>query len=112
MAFRSLTHTDDSSSTASIAVPAGAAVGDIAVIIWGGDSGINPTPPSGFTEKANIVSSDKPQRMVVWWKRLIAADTGSYTCSSAPWSHACLLFSGRVTTGDPFTATGHDPYHG
>jgi hypothetical protein len=95
------------------AVPAGAAVDDI-VVAWLGQwqSGSTPTgmtPPTGFTQKgASWSSGDGAARNSTWWKRLTAADTGTYTFSwtGSFWTTLqCQCFRGVVTSGDPFDGT-------
>ena len=93
-------------------VPAGAAVDDIAVC-WLGqwESSFTPTvtPPTGFTQKGATWSSGNGQaKNSVWWKRLTAADTGTYSFSwtgGSGWTTVqCALFTGCITTGDPWDA--------
>ncbi len=46
--------------------------------------------------------------LVVYWKRLTGADSGTYsfTWTGTPWRGAnCGLWSGRTTSGDPFDGT-------
>lgn len=110
MAFRSSSNlVGSSTTTAAVPVPASAAINDIAVVglymestaaISGG--GI----PAGFTNKVSLQNTAASRgRLDVFWKRLTAADSGTYTFS---WSGAtfraaaCGLWSGRITTGDPF----------
>ncbi|MEO5664034.1 MAG: hypothetical protein ABIR39_12190 [Nocardioides sp.] len=108
MAYRSSTiHPGATTATPAYAVPAGAAADDIAVVgMFTQDAGAI-TPPAGFTLKydSGIVNA---YRHVIFWKRLTGADSGSYTFTMAGSSYCegtCVLFSGRATTGDPFTAT-------
>jgi len=113
VAFRSSSDSGNSVTVTSRAtnVPAGAAVDDIAVC-WLGQwqSGSTPTvtPPTGFTQKgATWSSGDGAAKNSIWWKRLTAADTGTYSFS---WSGSfwttlqCALFSGCATSGDPWDA--------
>lgn len=100
-----------SQSAAATTVPAGAAIGDVVVVYlatWVSSAAFTVTPPTGFTQKgANWGASDGASVNSVWWKRLVAADTGSYSfgMSAARWSSAnALCFSGCVATGDPFDA--------
>jgi hypothetical protein len=110
VAFRSSTRLAfASSTTANITVPTGAAVDDIAIVGMYIESTAVITAPSGFTQKTDIATNAATQgRLVVFWKRLTAADTGTYNFS---WTGAtgreltCALFSGRITTGDPFSTT-------
>jgi hypothetical protein len=110
MAFRSFTPSSPAggSSVASIscAVPAGAAINDIAVFAVYLETTAAITA-SGFTSKSDLATGAPASvgRLVVLWKRLTAVDAGSYTATwtGAAWAEAsCVLFSGRVTVGDPF----------
>jgi hypothetical protein len=93
-------------TSVAIPVPAGAAVGDIAVVGVYLENADTITPPSGFTFKDEGAASPTTRgRLAVYWKRLTAADSGNYTFS---WTNntfasgVAALFSGRVATGDPF----------
>lgn len=110
MGFRSSTSIAPGSGTsAAPAVPTGAAVGDVAVVGLYMESAAAVTPPAGFTQKADLQTSATARgRLVVFWKRLTAADTGTYTFTwtGATWRGAvCGLWSGRIATGDPFDGT-------
>lgn len=97
-------------SNVSVNVPAGAAIGDIAVYVIDMDqTGDTPgvdvpvTWPSGFTQKISLGQGEMKQKVA--WKRLIAADTGTYqaTWTGSRWRMAhVVLLSGCVATGDPF----------
>lgn len=119
VAFRAASNSGNAASASSCAssVPAGAAVDDIAVAFletWNA-AVTSLVPPSGFTQKGTagsngctFSSGDGQARNYVFWKRLTAADSGSYTFSwsGAKWSTLqVMLFSGCITTGDPFDAT-------
>lgn len=114
VAFRSASDMGDAVNVTSraVPVPAGAAVNDIAVVVFGRWDGTSTastiTPPSGFTQKDTFTSGDGLAKGSVWWKRLTAADSGTYSFSWTA-SHyttaECELFSGCVTTGDPFDGT-------
>lgn len=88
------------------AVPAGAASGDIALVglsMWeASDPTI--TAPTGFTMFISVVSGNI--KLKVFWKRLTAADSGSYTFSwtGSQWTsgHAVLI-TGGLASGDPVT---------
>jgi hypothetical protein len=111
--FRSAT---DSGNTVSVTgrgtnVPAGAAVDDIAVISLCQWESATPTvtPPSGFTQKgATWSSQDGMSKNSIWWKRLTAADAGTYDFTwtgGSMWTTVqCALFTGCITTGDPWDA--------
>lgn len=110
MAYRSSSFIAEANGTsAPIPVPAGAAVNDIAVCgIYIEDTDAI-TLPANFAVKADLATSPVAQgRLLVAWKRLIAADTGTYTFTwtNSPWrAGQCVLFTGRVSTGDPFDGT-------
>lgn len=107
-------------------VPTGAAIGDIAILVvetWTSAAEPTATFPAGFTEitgaHATMVttSSVGNQSIRAAWKRLSAADTGTYTVnySASTWSQVhCLMFSGGLASGDPIeasnTATGTTGY--
>ncbi|RYP85914.1 hypothetical protein EKO23_11460, partial [Nocardioides guangzhouensis] len=106
--FRSSSSTGDDAyaTAANVPVPSGAAAGDIVVAsiaTWGGAPAI--TAPAGFTLKATYTGGTDTVR--IYWKRLTAADTGSYqfTWSGGRWSsgHA-IAVSGGPSTGDPIEA--------
>jgi hypothetical protein len=110
MAFRSSTSlTPGNGTTAAPAVPSGAAVNDIAVVGIYKESTAAITPPSGFTLKATLNTSATARgSLYVYWKRLTAADSGTYSFSwtGSAWRGAvCGLWSGRVGSGDPFDGT-------
>lgn len=111
MAFRSASSlVAASAANAVIAVPSGAANLDIAVIGLYLESTAAITGISaGFTNKVSLQTSAVARgRLDVFWKRLSAADTGTYTFSwtgSAFRAAACGLWSGRSTSGDPFDGT-------
>lgn len=98
--------TGASAATAAVPVPAGATIGDIAVVGLYMESTAAVTPPAGFTNKVSLQTSAGTRgRLDVFWKRLTAADTGTYSFSwtGSTWRAAiCGLWSGRVATGDPF----------
>lgn len=113
VAFRTGTSSGNAAqvTTAVAAVPSGAAVDDIAVVFLGcWQSGATPTitPPAGFTLKGSSWTSGNAEaKNYIYWKRLTAADTGNYsfTLGASFWTTAqCALFSGCVTTGDPWDA--------
>lgn len=110
MAFRSSSSLAGASGTsAAIPVPAGAAVGDIAVVGIYKENAAAVTAPAGFTQKSALTTSATTQGALhVFWKRLTAADTGSYsfTWTGSAWrAGACVLLSGRAAAGDPFDGT-------
>jgi len=100
-------------STRATNVPAGVQINDIVVASlcqWqGGAAPTSMVPPTGFTQKDTFTSGDTFAKNTIWWKRLTAADTGTYTWS---WSNGtfwttlqAIAFSGCITTGDPFDGT-------
>lgn len=109
--FRSASNTGNSAnvSSRSPAVPTGAQSGDVVVAFmetWQG--AVTVTAPSGFAQKGAVWSSgDGKAQCSTWWKRLTAADTGTYdfSLSAARWTTVqCMAFSGCVSAGDPFDA--------
>lgn len=106
MAFRSASSlTGASAANAAVPVPTGAAINDIAVVGIYMESAAAVTPPAGFTNKVSLQASVATRgRLDVFWKRLSAADSGTYsfTFTSTFRAAGCGLWSGRVTTGDPF----------
>lgn len=110
MAFRSSTVVNGSSAaSAAPAVPTGAATGDIAVVAIYKENAAAITAPAGFTNKVALTTSPTTQGSLhVYWKRLTAADSGTYsfTWTGSTWCAAvCGLWSGRVASGDPFDGT-------
>lgn len=108
---------DTFASSKAVNVPAGAAIGDVAILIvehW--TSSTEPTVTNwgtGFTEipgaHANkaTTSSVGNQGIRMAWKRLTAADTGTYTItfSATTWNLLhCVMWSGAQATGDPIEA--------
>lgn len=96
-------------TSAAVPVPAGAAVGDIVSVGLYKENTNAVTPPAGFTQKVALTTSVNSQgTLYVFWKRLTAADSGSYSFS---WSGrvfreaTAVCNSGRVATGDPFDGT-------
>lgn len=109
MAFRSASSlVAASAANAAVPVPAGAAINDIALVGLYMESAAAVTPPAGFTNKVSLQTSVATRgRLDVFWKRLSAADTGTYsfTFTSTFRAAACGLWSGRSTSGDPFDGT-------
>lgn len=114
MAFRSSTKLNGSSATLSVAVPSGAAINDIAIIKmeFADIRDMTGLLPSGFAV-LNVSTG-----FGTWvgasayceaWKRLSAADSGSYTLSaldtSNMWVMTCELYSGRDTGNPPTCGT-------
>lgn len=112
MAYRSSSKiaTEASAASAAVPVPTGAADKDIAVVSLYLESAAAITPPAGFTQKSDVATNATTQgRLVTFWKRLTGADSGTYTFTwtGSVWRAAdCALFSGRVSSGDPFTTVG------
>ena len=112
MAYRSSSQYAPGSNgtTAVLPVPTGAAIGDIAVVGIYKESTAAVTPPDGtWTSKASLTTSATARGgLHVFWKRLTAADTGSYTFTwtgSTFRAAAAGLWSGRLASGDPFDGT-------
>lgn len=93
------------SGTASTTVPAGAAIDDIMLLAINIDNSATTfTWPAGFTQLGISHPSADGQTSAVAWKRLTAADSGSYsiTCSTGgDWICQAARFSGRHTTTAP-----------
>jgi hypothetical protein len=119
VALRSSSQTgasDTNGSSCTVPVPAGAAAGDIALLVmeqWETFDATSVTFPAGFTVVVNALLSGAREKLFVGWKRLTGADTGNYviTWTGAQWNMGhCLLITGAVATGDPVeasnTATG------
>lgn len=121
-AFRAATSTgtgDAADTGKSCAVPAGAAIDDIALLFieawW--DTATDPvvTWPTGFSQIGYVESAtDGFQRLIVGLKELTAADTGNYTYSlqQTYWNQAqCHLWSGidLTTNLDVAIATAVTP---
>ena len=97
-------------TTAVLPVPTGAAIGDIAVVGIYKENTAAVTPPDGtWTSKASLTTSGASHGSLhVFWKRLTAADTGTYTFTwtgSDFRAAAAGLWSGRIASGDPFDGT-------
>lgn len=111
MAFRSSSSLAGASgATVVINVPAGAANLDIAVVgIYKESTAAFNVIAPGFTQKVALSTSATTRgSLYVFWKRLSAGDTGTYTFSwtgSVFRAAAAGLWSGRTTSGDPFDGT-------
>ena len=103
--------TGASATSAAVPVPAGAAAGHIAVVGLYLETSAALTPPDGtWTLKADLATGTPSTvgRLAVYWKRLTAADSGTWSWSwtGAGWRiGSSVLFSGRAATGDPFEGT-------
>lgn len=98
-----------SRTSVAIPVPTGVASGDIVVVGIYKENTAAITPPSGFTLKTSDTTNATTQGALwVYWKRLTAADTGTYSFS---WTGAvyagghAIAGRGAVATGDPFVGT-------
>jgi hypothetical protein len=101
----------------STAVPAGSAIDDITILtvtIDNGSAVIDPADwPAGFLELSEIsVTTLDGQDVAIAWKRLTAADSGTYQLgdpggvATNHWIMAAYCFSGRDTANPPtFTPT-------
>lgn len=112
MAYRSSSQYAPGSNgtTAVLPVPTGAAIGDIVVVGIYKENTAAVSPPDGtWTSKASLTTSGGTHGALhVLWKRLTAADTGTYTFTwtgSAFRAGAAGAWSGRIATGDPFDGT-------
>ena len=97
-------------TTAIVAVPAGSALGDIAVLSVTTDgTGATPGWPTGFTELFHqSLSGPDGQSVACAWKRLAAADSGNYSVTGMhtfAWGIVCTTFSGRDGTAPPVMST-------
>jgi hypothetical protein len=113
MAYRDSTTATGFSTTPSVAVPSGVAAGDIVILVAATDNvaAVFETAdwPSGFTELAEVDLTLDGHSAAVGWKRLTAADSGSYTfgniaAGESNWVCQAFAFSGRHAT-DPPVAT-------
>lgn len=114
MAYRSSSSNSGNSTTPSTAVPSGAAIDDIvflfATVDDGGGDFATGDWPTGFTELGEQPLTGDGQTVAVGWKRLTAADTGSYTFGAVTgvardWVCQAVCFSGRHTTTAPTIST-------
>ena len=103
---------DTNSSSKLVAVPIGAAIGDLAILIvdqWTSAAertatatGFNEIPGAHVTRATTGTAGTQTLRM--FWKRLTAADTGNYTVtfSGTTWNMVhCVMLSGGLASGDP-----------
>lgn len=109
MAYRDSTTASGASATPSVAVPAGVAIGDIVILACATDASAADFQaadwPTGFTELEDSNITADGQSFGIAWKRLTAADSGSYTLgnigASADWVCQAFAFSGRHATDPP-----------
>ena len=109
MAYRDSTVGTGSSATPSCAVPASVAIDDIVILVASIDSSAAVFDtgdfPTGFTRFADTNITADGQSVGIGWKRLTAADSGSYTFGdvggSGDWVCEAFAFSGRHTTNAP-----------
>lgn len=112
MAYRSSTIISLATATdAVISVPSSVQSDDIVVVcVYIENNTKTITPDTGFTQKYGPDSVPASHHTYWFWKRLTAADSGSYTFSwtgAEPRQAVAVAFSGRVTSGDPFGAGTH-----
>lgn len=101
MALKASTKADWTSS--SIAIPTGAAAGDIVILdAWSENSAI--TAPSGFTLEVHITYNGGAYHFSRFWKRLTTSESGTYSTTEGT-MYTCMLFSGRIGSGSPFDTT-------
>lgn len=104
---------DTLSTSKTVAVPTGAAIDDIAILIvdqWT-SAAERTAAATGFTEitaahaTRTTVGTAGTQTIRMFWKRLTAADTGNYTVTftgGSTWNLVhCVMLSGGLTSGDP-----------
>lgn len=105
----STTNTGNSTDVTSRApaVPTGAAVNDVAFVfldLWLSNPTV--TPPSGFNLLFSVTGGTGVA-VKCYWKRLTAADTGTYsfTWTGTNWTTAsCTMLRGVKSSGDPVGA--------
>lgn len=91
-------------------VPAGAQTGDYVIIVLSGDDIVIAQTIPGFTilDTQAAFSSADGQSGKVYYKKLTANDTGSYTANvayNAPWELTAYLFRGRDQANPPTIST-------
>lgn len=100
------------STTGAVAVPAGTASGKVALIHLYIENTDTVTWPSGFFECTSspvVVTGAKAHNHHIAWKRLTAADSGTYAMSWATSAYreaVATLYSGCATTGTPLEVLG------
>jgi len=94
----------------TVNVPTGAAIGDVMVAVLGRWGSGNPavTAPAGWSQKVEYAQggnfAGSTNKTMILWKRLTAADTGTYTFSwtGGLWAHLHVVrFTGVLASGDP-----------
>lgn len=115
MAYKASSNNAASSNAPSVPVPAGAAAGDIAVIVLASDdTGWNLSQaggrwPTGFNVVMDADVTTDGESIGAAWKRLAGADSGSYSfgtmASGNEWAAACALWDGRSASDDPVAST-------
>jgi hypothetical protein len=115
VAYRSSSTNTGTGATPNTAVPAGVAIDDIVLLASTMD--VNGAPsysgkfPTGFTMLNETKLTLDGQTAAIGWKRLTAADSGSYTFAdtsagpTVPWVCQAFAFSGRHTTNNPANST-------
>jgi hypothetical protein len=108
MAVGTPTTNSGSSTTPSTAVPTGVAIGDIVVLACELDSAtitFTGKWPTGFTQLVGVAGTKDGAQFGIAWKRLTAADTGSYTLTalsaSIEWAITAIPLTGRHATNAP-----------
>jgi hypothetical protein len=98
-----------SRTSVAIPVPTGVASGDIVTVGVYKENTAAITAPSGFTLKTSDTTNATTQGALwVYWKRLTASDSGTYTFSWTGSSFAggqAIAARGAISTGDPFQGT-------
>lgn len=94
-------------TSGTVGVPAGVQAGDIVLVLLWHVATATITPPAGFTEVTGLPVTASVGTTHLYWKRLTAADSGSYTftASASGWfARGSWAFRGAVPTGSPWEA--------
>lgn len=111
MAFRSSSSGTGTNDTATVVVPAGAAKDDIVILTIAQEAAAAADfvgkYPAGFTALNEITMTSDGQGGAVAWKRLTAADSGSYTFATlnngTDWLCQAFCFSQRHPVNAPIS---------
>src|SRR6187549_796764 len=115
MAYISSSNSSGTSTTPAVTVPAGAAIGDIVIMCVTVDDQtrtFNTHWPTSFVNMVDQALTFDGQKVGFAYKRLTAADTGTYTFASSmggssAYSTMAFLFRGRDATNNPVASTGN-----
>jgi len=100
----STTLVSSNSTTAAVPVPAGVVAGDVIIVAFYIETTQVVTSPTGFVEITSspvVVTGTLAQDLRVYWKRAIAADTGTYTFTIAAGLITRQAIACRYTGCDP-----------